>query len=132
MKLIIPLFFQPVSLLALYGCDLERMKKSKAKDPRQPPPIARIRDILNLYFSQIELLLPQTCPLKMLLDILVGYCEQSPYKDRFVSEDARTKYNEAHNKLPALYAAVSLIYKTLSQSIFHVDSCRQTCSFKIS
>ena len=83
------------------------MKKMKDRDPRQPPPIARIRDILHLYFSQIQLELPSTCPLDMLLDILVGYCEQSPYKDRFISADAKNKYNEAYGKLPALYAGVS-------------------------
>ena len=94
--------------MALYGCDLERMKKMK--DPRKPPPEGKIRDILQLYFSQIEAVLPNTVPLKMLLDILVGYCEQSPLKTRFISDDARQKYVEAYKKLPSSQAiAVSKI-----------------------
>ena len=92
--------FQPVSLLALYGCDLERMKKTK--DPRKPPPQSRIRDILDLYFNNVTVtaLLPSTCSLHMLLDTLVSYCEQSRFKDRFTSDDARQKYKDAYSKLP--------------------------------
>ena len=97
--------FQPVSLLALYGCDLERMKK--AKDPRKPPPQGRIRDILSLYFDNVSVTatLPNTCPLVLLMDTLVDYCEQSPFKDRFTSDDARKKYQEAYNKLQSLHAS---------------------------
>lgn len=106
--------FQPVSLLALYGCDLERMKNSK--DPRKPPPQSRIRDILSLYFdnSSVTATLPNTCPLGLLMDILVDYCGQSAFKDRFTSDDARNKYKEAYKRLPSQHAspayAVSCIF----------------------
>ena len=76
------------------------------KDPRQRhvQRPSRLKDVIRLYFQNLEATLPQICPLDFLVSTLVEFCRENHahITDKDITPQDQAKFNEALKHLAAM------------------------------
>ena len=78
------------------------------KDPRQRhvQRPSRLKDVIRLYFQNLEATLPQICPLDFLVSTLVEFCRENHAhinnKEKDITPQDQAKFNEALKHLATM------------------------------